>query len=437
MEKDQKAATVLLKAQKHPPLPVDAPIKPLDDFLKAKVDKPLDPHIEAINACWEKFEGLDYEGQIALFTQTLDESVLMDEEMAFEMLSTLYEQSTERGDLNRFETLLDALRERLPEAYNHDASYYLQWRISHALAAGRTEILPALANALSETAGRDIDSFCNAADQLAYHGQLSPLADALSIAWPRVKKSDDVIFWAIDKFAELAGTYAVFDALEQGIAQGDIEAELKKRIEVYHAVDAEALARYIKYLTGNAEKSWTSDEFDFLTRHAAVSDHDAENVYLLSVEFLGYLHREEGMPFSKGELGRQQLQHYLMERHAGKLKSSDNSMPSARHKDKAKPKRAASLADHGLYPDCKTLERYLIGHLNFINPQYYKAAVLMELIPAWFRFLESRRLIDQPPKELLHCLQGLAEQLLKVYGMNRVDPTLSENLKNVSIELSK
>src|SRR5207249_234995 len=48
---------------------------------------PPDPRVEAWNAHWEDFEAQDYEGKIALFNRMLDETELMDHEMAFEMLS--------------------------------------------------------------------------------------------------------------------------------------------------------------------------------------------------------------------------------------------------------------------------------------------------------------------------------------------------------------
>src|SRR5215813_10388259 len=70
-------------------------------------NKASDPQIEAWNARYKEFEASDYEAQIALFKRTLDDVELMDGEMAFEMLSGLFEQSAESNERS--------LRERLPE----------------------------------------------------------------------------------------------------------------------------------------------------------------------------------------------------------------------------------------------------------------------------------------------------------------------------------
>src|SRR5437867_4481641 len=101
-----------------------------DDWLPAPPTRPEpppppppDPRVEAWNARWEDFEAQDYEGKIALFNRTLDETELMDHEMAFEMLNQIYYESVAQGERDRFDALVDRLRERLPDAYAHDIQY--------------------------------------------------------------------------------------------------------------------------------------------------------------------------------------------------------------------------------------------------------------------------------------------------------------------------
>lgn len=428
MEKDQEAARVLPNAH--------ARLSPTGDTPKFNADEPLDPHVEAINARWEAFEALDdYEEQIALFIQTLDEDGLMDEEMAFDMLSTIDEHSLEHGDHDRLDALLEKLRERLPEVYAHDAPYYLEWRIAHFLASGRTSAIPALSSTLAETAGRDIDSFNRVIEQLAYHGQLATLVDTLRIAWPQVRESREIVPWGITEFAERAGTYAVFDALEQGAAADCTEAALTNRIKAYQDVDPDELARYIEHVTGQTKESWTLGDFSFGDPgHAEATGHGEENLFYLGVEFLGYLRREEGVSYPKGELGRQQIQQYLLDRQAGKLEWRESPLEKALQPGKTKRKPPSSPPDHGLCPDHETLDRHLGQLLNFINPQRYKAAALMELIPAWLRFLESRQLIDAAQREkTLRGLRELAGELLKVWEAYRADPALREGLENSAL----
>ena len=69
--------------------------------------------------------------------------------------------------------------------------------------------------------------------------------------------------------------------------------------------------------------------------------------------------------------------------------------------------------------------------MNAFFPQRYKAATLMELMPTWLRFLESRQLIDARQREKsLQGLRELAGALLKVWQAYRDDPALHEGLQN-------
>ena len=61
------------EAKPRPTVPEERPSLP--------EQRPTDPATEASNARWKEFESEDHEGQIALFTRTLDEEELMDEEV--------------------------------------------------------------------------------------------------------------------------------------------------------------------------------------------------------------------------------------------------------------------------------------------------------------------------------------------------------------------
>ncbi len=131
------------------------------------------------DARWEAFEAAEEcDGQIAIFLATLEEGA-MDAEFAFEMLNVIYQSTAASGERERFDALVALLRQRLPDVYAEDAHFYADWLISNALAAGRLDALPALADELADTAGEQIDIVTRVFDQLAYHGQLSVLAAAM------------------------------------------------------------------------------------------------------------------------------------------------------------------------------------------------------------------------------------------------------------------
>jgi hypothetical protein len=77
---------------------------------------------------------------------------------------------------------------------------YLEWQI----AAGHLDRLPALAAALAETAGDDLDQFYYSRDRLAYHGHLALLAETMARAWPLVRESDKYLPGVDEEFASEA-----------------------------------------------------------------------------------------------------------------------------------------------------------------------------------------------------------------------------------------
>jgi hypothetical protein len=445
LPKDQEAERAGQPALTPDPLP-------LAEFDESQPLEPPDPRIEAFNARWEEFEAQDYAGQIALFTTSLDEPELMDEEMAFEMLETIRKQSVQHAERDRFDTLVDLLRERLPDVYASNAHYYLESRITSVVVAGRVQDLPALANELAQTAGRRIDTFDNVMAQLAYHGQLSVLVEAMQRAWPLVQESNDIVPWGISEFAEQAANLSIYRTLEQTPSLNPTDPTLLEQLQVFIDVVPERLADSIGLLTDQTPRHWTLSDFEFAPpkkrrkrpRDGFDDDFDehseedeekppvdkaAQNLIDLSFAFLGYLHREEGVSYAKGELARQGIYRYILDRHAGKLEERESMLEAVtRRKPKPKPKPREPV--HLLCPDRQTLDRYLDKLLNLLSFQPYRVAATLELVPAWLRFLESRQLLDtQQRLATLQNLQGLDTELLKLWEREAIDPALVQGMR--------
>lgn len=413
-----------------------------------------DPYVEAFNRRWEEFQSRDYAGQIALFQQTLDEPQLMDAEMAFEMLNIIYYESVTRGpsERDRFEGLVDMLRTRLPDVYDHDAHIYLDWRLTNALALDRHAAVPDLARQLAAGVDDHFDEFSETRDRLAYHGQVAVLNDAMRIVWPEVKHSENLLPWAIDEFIQWAADCIIFDYLEQHPASDAGDPALIEQLDRYLEVDRQRLESYMAHLTGRTWPTWSMDDFELpppqhKARDAFYDEDEDEdetslsesardpayaNLFHLTVEFLGYLRREEHVSYTRGELARQQIYRYVAERHAGELEPQESMldmfMGSAKKKQsppKPKPPKPANL----LCPDRETFDRFLAQLLNFINPQHYKVLATVELIPAWLRFLEARQLIDARQRvQTLEDLAALLPDLRNIYDQYAADPAMQTAL---------
>ena len=429
---------------------------PRTPVLSEAFPEPPDPQTEASNQLWDELQVRDYEGKIVLFHQTLEkEPALIDEEMAFEFFNDLYYKTVERNERDRFEALAEALKACRPEVYAAEAGYILGWRITNALAEGRVEAIAPLAEGMAETAEKNIDEFFNMMDQLAYHNQLAALISATRLAWPQVKDSTRIL--GINEFATQAADYLVFNYLSQTTILDSSDPDLLAQITPYTKLDLKLFSDYIARLSGQLQGSWTMADFDFESPDSDSLytwddededfdedddfdeeedfdenddfdgteedlDNSRQNLSHLLTEFLGYLYHQENVPYTKGELARDQLYEYILMRHDGELEPAD----SQRKKQKSIPHHPP----HPLCPDRKTLDRFLGELLGFINPQHYKATATLELIPAWLRFLESRRLIDAKQRQqTLAELRGLDTEMLKVLK-NYPDPALRVAMEN-------
>ncbi len=84
----------------------------------------------------DKFETAQYEDQIGMYLTALEKGQL-DEDTAFEMLNTLFEQTAVHRQRARFDELANTLRSHAPDLYKAEAGYVLEWQITHALVDGR------------------------------------------------------------------------------------------------------------------------------------------------------------------------------------------------------------------------------------------------------------------------------------------------------------
>lgn len=444
LRKDEEAQRAALAAPIEPAAPVPRAATPLN------VPKPPpDPRITAWNARWEAFEADDYAGQMALFQQTLEEPELMDGEMAFEMLNKLFHAAVEHNDRERFEALVERLRERRPEVYDEEAHYCLDWLITNALVAKRYDRVSALAGEMAALAGKEIDLWNRVESQLAYHGQLAVLVETMRLAWPKVRRSKDIVPWGIDEFARRAMDYELLEYVERTPAPAANDPALLARLYVYsQEIVPERLAAYLAHLTGQAQRQWTMRDFAFAPpRRRSRRDWDEEdaedaadttasqstgnqNFYDLSIAFLGYLHRVEGVPYTKAELGRRELAKFVFERHAGELEYQESMLESLqrdlsrRRGRRLPPTPKFRPYTYQLIPDHERLDRFLSGLLGFLNQLYYHAAAVFELLPAWLRFLESRQLIDAAVRvQALRDLESLLDPLCQVCNNFADDPT--------------
>jgi hypothetical protein len=282
-------------------------------------------------------------------------------------------------------------------------------------------------------------------DQLAYHGHLTILVEMRRLAWPKVKKSKNVVPWGVSEFAEKAADYEIFAYLDQTPTAPAADPTLIERLQFYfETVNSERVSHKVDLLTAKNPRVWSLNDL-MLRRDRRKSrdkkkepepDSGLDNLFDLSLEFLGYLHRHEGVSWTRGELGRRNLFEYFVDRAEGKLEATLSMMDRALHPHKSPPRWPQPT--HPLCPDRNRLDRYLGGLVNFMNFLYYQAFATFEVIPAWLRFLESRQLLTaEQHQRTFQELAPLQKDLRGLVEKGALDPALLQELATWEVAAAK
>ena len=263
------------------------------------------------------------------------------------------------------------------------------------------------------------------------------LVEALRIAWPLVESSDDVVPWGVSEFAERGADHEIFRYLENTASPDPADAVLLERVGFFvRELREGSLREFIDDLTGKSGRQWETDDFALRAKRQRRredwddGDHErqppnpgAANLYRLICEFVGYLRREHGVSFPRGQLVRQELFRYFLQRSQGDLDPHLSMLEQATGSKRKLPKPPPPA--HPLCPERVTLDAYLSGLLRMMSQGHYAAASLFQAIPAWLHFLESRRLIDaDTSRKVTAELRPLHDSLLRIYKQHTDDPTL-------------
>jgi hypothetical protein len=206
----------------------------------------------------------------------------------------------------------------------------------------------------------------------------------------------------------------------------------------------EYVAEFIGDVSGNVDGAWTVADF-FLSppenhrrrgewdneddeENEAPEDRGSQNLFRLIMQFVGYLRRVEQIPYPRGELIRHALHRHFIERHRGDLNPRLSMLEQAMHPKKKLP--PPPKPSHPLCPERVTFDTCLAQNFGFMSAQHHKAAALFEVIPAWLRFLQSKKLIDDEQRaRTLEELRPLHASVLKLMEDYTEDPTLHRSLK--------
>ena len=125
-------------------------------------------------------------------------------------------------------------------------------------------------------------------------------------------------------------------------------------------------------------------------------------------------------------MARDEINRYILQRHAGKLAENDFGFDRRpkRRKRKTPPKN-----HHVLCPDAKTLDRHIAQLMGFLSFCDYEAFALFELLPIWLRFLAKYELLDEDARlQTIEEMNYLKGSMMLIAKKKVTDPTLLQNV---------
>jgi len=282
-------------------------------------------------------------------------------------------------------------------------------QITEAFNQNRAEDVPPLARDLARQAEADFPALHGALNLLGYHNQLSLINEVMLIAWPRVQEAAAYSRPAVNAYAARAADHVIYAYLTQLPAGDEPDPRapgLHDRLETYLPIDPQRLETYLMLLHGAVGRKWTMRDFHSL---------EMQSLSGLMVEFLGYGHRHEEIPYARGHLLRDQLPRYFLDREAGNLYPKED--VAALLRGGRRPRTAPPEPEHPLCPDAETLDSFLRQMVQTVRPQPFAAAAVVELAPAWLRFLVARGLVDPEQQgRALGDLRELKQELPTLQG---------------------
>jgi|GEM_PF-5331345 len=386
--------------------PDRAPYDPYPGQPSDEESETPDRCLEKVEAALDEFEEKDYEEQIQFYWKTLADQELMDDELAFNMLSQLRQTACARGQRQRFAELVAGLRAQWPEVYAQSAAEYLEWLVEDALREG-DERLPELVRELAGKAGEDPHPVLLVMRRLEYAGKLDLLREITRHGWPELE-SAEVEAWASDEFADKAAGYEVLDYVLHAERPHRDDPELHDRLRPYmDVIDVEPLLALLEDMLGQGSAAEMSGETAETPapvkarrsrgerRRQTKARRQAEGRVpeQLRGQFLGVLHREYGWPLTRARLACEELRDYLGQRGQGYL--AEPTQHTGRPRKRA---HAAGLA-MALCPDRQTLGRHFDQLIDTTELPYYAVVALFRVMPVWLRFLEEKHLVSATERE--------------------------------------
>ncbi len=373
---------------------------------------------------WEEFVDADIEGKVEIFTEKLDDEALVDED-SFEMLTAIRSEldtKHQSEDRVRYAALVQQLRNKKPDLFEHHAHYYQSNLISDAATEGRWDVLGELLGPFVRNLEQGIDEFFVVIDVLMYHGQIRPLISTMFQARDALCVSEDLLDWVGDEFDDELVGLILMDHAQTTSDPQFADSPLQEKLSQFTDLNVTWTERKFTRLAADTPITWQADDFG----KAVNGEQWEDNLLNLLFDFMADS-RRTGIPLSRSEMAHHVLFSLLKEQTLG---SSAHHMRKSNRRRKT-PRRRRAYRSSALIPTRSAVDEALASHLRFLNETPYKVAAVTELLPGYLQFLVRMNLISPTEmKKGLNELKPLVPQLVTLLERHRCDMRAIETVKS-------
>lgn len=419
----------LAAIQREPPAAAFRPTPP-----PPPPERILTPLEQQQKQLWDEFEATNPEDIPALFMRLLPDEELFNNEFAFEFMSAIRDHNSRES----FAEALAALRQERPDLYEADKQYYLDWELGDALVSRDSAALARLSDELIEVAGYALDSFNDSLRKISYSGETALVASMMQRAIPLLGEDQELFDWVPDEFRAKTMSMLLFKHYEQNPALQADDPGLQAELSPFEELDQQGLEHMLTMLSGRQPRQWTLADFAFKRpskKHSEEQDPAVQQLNDLLLVFLGALWREHGIPLAKADLARNGLYHYVLRRHAGDIQTADDTdMFVFPGKSRSRPKKAGPKdkmqTSNVLCPDRLTLDSFLAGMIGLLSADFYTAAAVLEIVPAWLDFLVEQKLLSAEEAQLARQdLYQIVVDAREVWERSTSNPDILPNIE--------
>lgn len=324
---------------------------------------------------WDRLSHATVDEQIALAQDVIEHRHDVDGETAFSLVEALLDPLRRAGRAETIDRIIERIQVAHPKAYAAEASWMDLWRGENATLRPGADLARPLATLLARP-DRTIDEVLGFSDRLRYHGRVEELLAAMLRALPKIERSGEILNHGKWEYRNIVFSLLLERHLERDPALRADDADFLRETAPVRDTDADWLERIIAHAGGRSLHRWQPRDFDSVGKPRF-----GENLFFLTLEFGGALHRQWGWPPSRAELGRERLNNYLAgDRHG--------------HTEKKARRGSAGETSWRLRPGRGSADRFMDSHLEFLGPRPYQVAAFVQALPRWLAFAAARDLVS-------------------------------------------